>query len=407
MKKEDWASLIVYAIIIVSAILVFLYVVSPIYVANGAEGAMGFAYSLGGFLVTLIIGGLLTEIGHVLGAKIGKYQIISVNFLWLNLYKKDNKFKFRFKSFDGLMGDTIVMPKKDENDKFISKPKAMLWLPIIFLILLLIGSFFLYSLTEGIWQAVGVVSLFVSAMLLFYDIVPTQLDSLTDGYQLTIVMKKENIEAFNESLRVRSCNILGQDPGDTKVFDDVTDYTYDINLVKVYKYLLENKQDEAYKILDKMCQNTEKLSEKNKAKLFAQKTYLLIINDKLTEAKEFYYEKLSQEERKNISNLGVIECIRAYVLVAGILENSEGEVQYTTSRANAAYKKVESGRKEIEKTLYKNALVKVREKHPTWQLVLKDVKKDKKADNQSATSTKAKTNNKTSKVDDDDDEDDD
>ena len=282
MKKEDWASLIVYAIIIVSAILVFLYVVSPIYVSNGVEGAMGFAYSLGGFLVTLIVGGLLTEIGHVLGAKIGKYQIISVNFLWLNLYKKDNKFKFRFKSFDGLMGDTIVMPKKDENDKFISKPKAMLWLPIIFLILLLIGSFFLYSLTEGIWQAVGVVSLFVSAMLLFYDIVPTQLDSLTDGYQLTIVMKKENIEAFNESLRVRSCNILGQDPGDTKVFDDVTDYTYDINLVKVYKYLLENKQNEAYKILDKMCQNTEKLSEKNKAKLFAQKTYLLIINDKLT-----------------------------------------------------------------------------------------------------------------------------
>ena len=91
-------------------------------------------------------------------------------------------------------------------------------------------------------------------------------------------------------------------------------------------------------------------------------------------------------------------------MVNYILENSEGEVQYTTSRANAAYKKVESGRKEIEKTLYKNALVKVRKKHPTWQLVLKDVKKD---DNQSTTSTKAKTNNKTSKVDDDDDEDDD
>lgn len=418
MKKEDVISYIVYALILIAAILTVVFAINPLLSGEDAylNGLPVFNYSpvfysIVTIVISIIFGGILVEVGHVLGAKIGKYKIISVNILYFNFYKTKNAqgkdtFKFRFKSFDGLTGETIVMPVTGKDGKYISKPGAMIYLPNLLLALFTALSFLGYALSIRDTLVFAPLSLYlvlVFGIMLFYNIIPTKLDSITDGYQMKICSKKSNIPAFNESLRIRSCNILGIDPGETIVFDEVTDYTFEINLVEVYKLLAKNDYSGAYKILDKMYKLRESLNASNKAKLIGQMIYILLIDPNnlanVELAKKIYYSEITSEEKRDVSNASYIETIRAYILISGILELSETEVQYATSRANSAYRKVESGRKDIEKVLYQNALKLVKEKHPKWELVInnKQAEKEKEVSKTQTTSESVKSQNKVTK----------
>lgn len=418
MKKEDVISYIVYALILIAAILTVVFAINPLLSGEDAYliGLPVFSYSpvvysIITIVISIIFGSILVEVGHVLGAKIGKYKIISVNILYFNFYKTKNAqgkdtFKFRFKSFDGLTGETIVMPVTGKDGKYISKPGAMIYLPNLLLALFTALSFLGYVLSIRDTLVFAPLSLYlvlVFGIMLFYNIIPTKLDSITDGYQMKICSKKSNIPAFNESLRIRSCNILGIDPGETIVFDEVTDYTFEINLVEVYKLLAKNDYASAYKILNKMYKLRESLNASNKAKLIGQMIYILLIDPNnlanVELAKKIYYSEITSEEKRDVSNASYIETIRAYILVSGILELSETEVQYATSRANSAYRKVESGRKDIEKVLYQNALKLVKEKHPKWELVInnKQAEKEKEVSKTQTTSESVKNQNKVTK----------
>lgn len=418
MKKEDVISYIVYALILIAAILTVVFAINPLLSGEDAylNGLPVFSYSpvvysIITIVISIIFGGILVEVGHVLGAKIGKYKIISVNILYFNFYKTKNvqgkdTFKFRFKSFDGLTGETIVMPVTGKDGKYISKPGAMIYLPNLLLALFTALSFLGYALSIRDTLVFAPLSLYlvlVFGIMLFYNIIPTKLDSITDGYQMKICSKKSNIPAFNESLRIRSCNILGIDPGETIVFDEVTDYTFEINLVEVYKLLAKNDYVGAYIILDKMYKLRESLNASNKAKLIGQMIYILLIDPNnlanVELAKKIYYSEITSEEKRDVSNASYIETIRAYILISGILELSETEVQYATSRANSAYRKVESGRKDIEKVLYQNALKLVKEKHPKWELVInnKQAEKEKEVSKTQTTSESVKSQNKVTK----------
>ena len=418
MKKEDVISYIVYALILIAAILTVVFAINPLLSGEDAylNGLPVFSYSpvvysIITIVISIIFGSILVEVGHVLGAKIGKYKIISVNILYFNFYKTKNAqgkdtFKFRFKSFDGLTGETIVMPVTGKDGKYISKPGAMIYLPNLLLALFTALSFLGYALSIRDTLVFAPLSLYlvlVFGIMLFYNIIPTKLDSITDGYQMKICSKKSNIPAFNESLRIRSCNILGIDPGETIVFDEVTDYTFEINLVEVYKLLAKNDYVGAYIILDKMYKLRESLNASNKAKLIGQMIYILLIDPNnlanVELAKKIYYSEITSEEKRDVSNASYIETIRAYILISGILELSETEVQYATSRANSAYRKVESGRKDIEKVLYQNALKLVKEKHPKWELVInnKQAEKEKEVSKTQTTSESVKNQNKVTK----------
>ena len=160
MKKEDVISYIVYALILIAAILTVVFAINPLLSGEDAylNGLPVFSYSpvvysIITIVISIIFGGILVEVGHVLGAKIGKYKIISVNILYFNFYKTKNAqgkdtFKFRFKSFDGLTGETIVMPVTGKDGKYISRPGAMIYLPNLLLALFTALSLVLISFTS-------------------------------------------------------------------------------------------------------------------------------------------------------------------------------------------------------------------------------------------------------------------
>jgi hypothetical protein len=200
-----------------------------------------------------------------------------------------------------------------------------------------------------------------------------ELDNKTDGSQLKIVSKAKNIEAFNESLRVKACEITGENPGDVKLFKDITSYTANINLVTAYKYLDEDKYEEAYKIITDILAAEDSISEALRIEMVAQKLYILLYLNRIETAKKFY-DDLSQEDKRFISNSNKLVFIRTYVLISAILDPAESEVQYATSKADRGYKRVETLKKPVEAKLYKNAVKRVKELHPNWEPVIKDEK---------------------------------
>lgn len=380
MKKNDITSLIVYALILVGLFCTcYLGVI---------QKASSFGMQNSGFLpvgvclvaiaCSFVVSAIFIELGHVLGAKVGKYDIISFNLLSLTWYKVAGKRKFRFSSPDGLFGETIVSPRFNEKGESISKPKAMLWFSNLFLAALIIVAAAVYLSFQETRSAVPAAALVCAVSfggILFYNFVPFELDNKTDGYQLKIVSKPKNIEAFNELLRVRACEIENKDPGDIKIFDEITTYTASINNVAIYKYLGEEKYSEALALINKVLEHEKDLPGKMQLEFQTQKLFILLVTNQIEKAKKFYEDTLSLEDRRYISNSNSLLFIRTYILVSCYLDPAESEVQYATSKADKAYKKVEALKKDTEAALYKKAVNIVKEVHPKWEPIIRDEKK--------------------------------
>ena len=87
MKKEDVTGLIVYLIIIVLAIVFGITVLQRHQSESMFSGIYYVLYIVVTVLIGVIFNGLLFEVAHIIGAKIGGYLIISVNVLGFCFYK--------------------------------------------------------------------------------------------------------------------------------------------------------------------------------------------------------------------------------------------------------------------------------------------------------------------------------
>lgn len=378
MKKTDFRGMVVLLVVAIAVVLVGLLVLSPLW--QTAAKNEPFPYSSILFTILsvgfgIIIFELIYQLMHVAGAKLGKYKVISVNVIGFNFYKNnEGKWKFRFHSFEGLLGDTIVEPIK-ENNEYISKPRAMLVLPNLTLAAILLITVILSSLfyaSNALVAAICVVLALVSGCLLFYNFLPIELDSKTDGYQNKIANNKGNIIAYNEALRIAACEFQGTDPGETELFTVLTDYTADINMNTCYKYLEAGEYYEAQKIVNYILDHKDDISEKKIIIFKAHKLFCYLVAGKYQEGKKYYFEEMTNDERRFIANDDNMVSLRTYILVSGTIETSENEIQYATMRADKAFKKVPALRKETEKKLYATSLKIVGQLHPTWELIIKE-----------------------------------
>ena len=372
MKKEDVIGLVIYLIIIALAVVFGLTVLQT---HNNDSAFQGFSYVL--FVaVSVVIGvvfnALMYELAHVVGAKVGKYNIISVNVLGFCLYKEQEKTKFRFSSFDGLTGETKIVPKEDMVDKANPYPYLIfgsLFFVVEAIIVMVVFTLFKNSETDILTDlayfllTVGAIGL----VILFYNILPMRIDSMTDGYRLTMVSNPKNRAAFNELLRVEYEMQQGHQV-EVKVFDEITNFTADLNLNKVYA-LLDNKQyAEAEEILDKIISAKEGIDAKVYIRARAQKIYLNLISKDLEEARAYYDKEVPVSERREISNDVSMASIRAYLLMSGLLDRSRSECIIALNNVYRAFKKTPKNRQKTEVMLFNEALDKVVAAHPDWEL---------------------------------------
>ena len=370
MKKEDITGTIVYLLILGFG-AVFVFTVLKNHGGASGLGDMYILFNIGALIAGVLFNAILFEVAHIIGAVIGGYNVISVNILGMNFKKDAGKWKFGFNSFNGFTGETKITPK--EGRKKESNPYPYLLFGSLLFVIEVIAVMIVFSMYRNELGAKGNVAYFlltvgaVGLMIFAYNILPFQLDSITDGYRLTKVTNPKNREAFNELLKVEYDMSQGKEV-DIKVFKEITNYTADLNLNKVYALLDEGKFAEAEEILDGIISAKENVSKDVYVRAKAQKVYIRLINNDIEAAASYYENDVPVSERRDISDDNSMACIRAYILMSGLLDKSRSECVIAINKVGAALKKSSESRREIEKNLYNTALEKVHSAHPKWEL---------------------------------------
>ena len=373
MKKQDITGIIVYIVIIALAVLFGIFVLKEHSSETSINGVGYVFYIIGSVVGGALFNGILFEVAHILGAKVGKYDIISVNIFGLCFYKENDKRKVKFSGYDGLTGETRIVPKKDMVEK--ANPYPYLLFGSLFFTVEAVGVMFAFTfLTATKDYTLGDIAYglltggAIGLIILIYNILPMQVDSMTDGYRLTMVSNPKNRAAFNELLRVEYEIEQGNTDIEIKVFDEITNFTADLNLNRVYALLDKKDYKPAEEILDKIIEAKEDISAKVYIRARAQKIYINLITKDLEKAREYYDKEVSVAERREISNDVSMASIRAYLLMSGLLDRSRSECIIALNNVYRAFKHTPKNRQEVEVTLFNEALDKVVAAHPDWEL---------------------------------------
>ena len=374
MKKEDITGLIVYLLIIAVAVIFGFTVLQTHQSESVLSGSFLYVlYIIGAVVSGALINGILFELAHVVGAKVGKYKVLSVNIFGLCFYKDGEKTKVRFASFDGFTGETKIVPKEGMVDKANPYP-YLLFGSIFFAVeavaVMVIFSIFRtaedYGLRDVAYAVLTIGA--IGLVILIYNILPLKIDSMTDGYRLTMVSNPKNKRAFNELLRVEYEIAQGNTDVEIQIFDEITNFTADLNLNRVYALLDKKEYAEAEAILDKIIEAKEDVSEKVYIRARAQKIYINLITKNIEEAKEYYEKEVPVSERREISNDVSMASIRAYLLMSGLLDKSRSECIIALNNVYRAFKHTPKNRQHTERVLFNEALQKVVDAHHDWEL---------------------------------------
>ena len=398
MKKEDVSGIIVY-LLIVGIALVFCFTVLREHSDNsGLEGFLYWFFIVGAVAAGIIFNATLFELAHIAGAKAGRYDIVSVCILGLTFYKVEGKRKVKFGNFDGLTGETKILPKKDVEK--MPNPRPYLLFGSLFFLVEAIGFVVVFTLfntdnltgqtdTQKMLSNVGhflLTMAVVGGVILLYNILPFRLDSITDGYRLTMVTNPKNKEAFNELLRVEYEISQGNSDVEIKTFENITNFTADLNLNKVYALLDKRQFDEAEQLLDIILQGKDELTHRNYLRALAQKIFIHLLNKNPEEAKVYYDENVDLKVVREISQDDSMPSIRTYLLVCGLIDRSRSEAAITIDKVNRAFKHTDKNRRMVEASLYNETLDRIVEYNPKWEefleykleIVEKDTKKKEK-----------------------------
>lgn len=375
MKKQDVAGIIVYIIILALAAVFGLVVIRQYASKSNMDTGIFILFVAGGIIAGLLFNSILYELAHIFGAKVGGYNVTSVSILGFTFAKENGKTKFRFSSFDGLTGETKIVP--NTKRKKPANPIPYLIMGTVFYAIEVVASVFAFSIftREGapvVQTNIGyfiLIMMAVGAIIIFYNIIPFQLDSMTDGYRLRLVSGKKNKEAFNKML-------LGEieTPVDGKTTEEEgknSSFSSDLKLNQVLVCLDEEKYDEAEQLVDSIIEANKvdkKASNKSLFETKAHKIFLVILNKSFEEAEQYLNEHLSLRERKELSSESELVYMRAYILVAGLFDRSRSECVRVLDKVYKAYKRTPENRRKLESKLFNKALNIIIEKHPEWEL---------------------------------------
>ena len=373
MKKEDVSGIIVYLLILAIAVVFGITVLREHSASSNMDTFVYILFILGAILTGILLNSILFEVGHILGAKAGRYEIVSVNILGLLWYKEEGKTKFKFSGYDGLTGETVILPKKDAKKEPNPTPYLMFG-TLFYLVelIIIIVLFTLYNTKDNMLMYNIVYFLLVVAviggMVLIYNILPFKLDAMTDGYRMRMTTNNANKKAFNELLRVQYAISQGEENVEVATFSEITNFTAELNLNKVYTLLDKKEFEEAEKLIDIILAGKSTISEKVYTRARAQKIYINIFTKPIEEAKEFYDKEVPMDERRRISNDISMVSIRTYLLMSGILDGSRSECVIAINNVRKCFNSTPKQRQKTEANLFNEALAKVDELHPTWKL---------------------------------------
>lgn len=372
MKKNDFATIIAYALMIGVAIMMGLLVIKPILEQYGAtinSSINSILLIVLSLVAGIILNALLVELLHLAGAKAGKYEIYSFVILGIGMKKTKEKKKFGFHSFEGLTGETKVRPL----DPKTSSLGLFVFLPILGLIVEVITLMILHNVASKnggsmAWLSVMCLTILaVTAMVFIYDLFPARLDTDNDGFLLMLLTKPANKYAYNNILEQEYCKKFELPTPAPVVYDDITEFTAGLNIVSVANLIVEGKSKEAEDILNIHLNPEIHVPSSVHNEAMAYKLALLLERKDKNAGKK-YYDELTDNERSYIASMTTMAALRCYILISAFVENSENECNYAIDKVSQVLKHTDKDILEAEKSIVDSEVKEVRTVHISWDV---------------------------------------
>lgn len=372
MKKNDFAIIVAYVLMIGLAIMMGFLVIKPILeeygnaINSSINSVVLILLSLAG---GVLLNALMLEFLHLAGAKIGKYEILSFVVLGIGFTKTKEKKKFGFHTFEGLTGETKVRPldpKASSLGLFVFFPVLGLILEV--LVLMIISNVAAREGASLAWlRVMSLTILAVGGMIYIYDLFPARLDADTDGFLLILLSKPANKYAYNNILEARYCEQFGLPAPEPVVYDDVTEFTGMLNIYRVANLLVEGKSQEAERILAINLNPEARIPSSIHNISMAYKLALLLERKDKKEGKK-YYDEISDNERRYLAELSSMAACRCYILISAFVENSENECNYAVDKVSQILKHTDAEILEEEKSLVDSEVKDIRKEHISWEV---------------------------------------
>ena len=373
MKKENIIGILIYLLVFAVAIIYGFTVLQTHYAQSGIKTVFLYAvYIIVSVLIGVIAGGLLNELGHLLGAKTGGYRIMSWCLFYFTIYlNKDGKYKVKFANFDGLTGETKIVPNNEKKEK--PNPYPYLLYGTVFnaaWIAACIFLFFTFKNNRGFESDIGYAFLtcgVIALLMLVYNMIPTKLDSTTDGYRLSQI--KGDVVGFNDRLAAENAgdilvvNVKKEEETSKKPAKFIPESA----LNEVCALLAEKRYNEVFALLKEIDEHQKECSGRVMLEAKSQHIFATIMSKDKKEIDEYYENEVPFSMRRELSNEMRMHIIRTYILTAGLLDGSQSEVMLALKKVVKAYKNVPANRRHNELTLFNEALDKLIEAHPKWE----------------------------------------
>ena len=293
--------------------------------------------------------------------------------MYFALVKENKKTKFRFRNYDGLTGETIIVPNYEKKDN--PNPVPYLIYGPIFLLAWFVGTLVIFFMFNNGNQLDGDIAYgfltagVIAGVLFIYNILPVKLDSMNDGYRLHLLRKSKDRKAFNDMLLIQYNTTHADSPITEEVeIKENTEFTAESKLAKIYPLLDEKKYDEAKELLKEIFAEQNTMTKRNILEAEEHRIYINIMTMDADELMRYYEEDVPMSLKREISADYTIIGIRTYVLMAGLLDKSRSECLISLGKLNKAYKNTPPRRKHAELVLFNEALEKVCQAHPKWEL---------------------------------------
>lgn len=369
MKKESVISTVFLLIVLAVAIIMGLTVISDAFEKMYESDLSPVLFTLIVLILGFVFNIVWMEVAHVVGAKVGKCKVVSVNCYYLGFKKTKEGWKFGIDDFDGLTGETKIL--KTEK----SKLNAYVWMPIVFYAAELAACIVLYSMGQTApkdsalkWLGIaGLLWIILSSILFVYDFIPFKLDTSNDGYRLALLSKPDNAKALLDYMDYQGRMAIEGKAVELEFNEKITDFTVETNLIVVEQAILKGEYKKAAGMLKAIKESGSKIDPFLMKRIVAQDMFVELMTKPLEEVKKYYEENVNDADRKFISNDVSVESLRTYSLIAGLIDDSQFEVQYAVSKKDKAFKRCEKVYLEEEKKLFDQVVEKIQEKHPEWK----------------------------------------
>lgn len=89
MTKDDGFTIIVYAIMLVAAIFIGTQIIGPaLSDLNLSTSGERYGFAIIAIVLGALLSSIIFEVGHLIGAKLGGYMILSINIWGLSIYRE-------------------------------------------------------------------------------------------------------------------------------------------------------------------------------------------------------------------------------------------------------------------------------------------------------------------------------